>query len=69
MRFDVLNVDPLAGVTTLAFDMFGTVLDLAGSLVPPAGRFLAARSAPLDGAASGISGGRGSVSSSSRMPS
>jgi 2-haloacid dehalogenase len=46
-----LSTNPLAGVTTLTFDIFGTVLDLAGSLVPPTGRFLAARSAPLDGAA------------------
>ena len=46
-----MSTNPLAGVTTLTFDMFGTVLDLAGSLVPPTGRFLAARSAPLDGEA------------------
>ena len=32
--------DPIAQVNTLAFDMFGTVLDLDGSLSEPAGRFL-----------------------------
>ncbi len=38
-------------MTTLAFDIFGTVLDLSGSLVPPTGRFLTARGASVDGAA------------------
>ena len=46
-----MNTNSLAGVTTLTFDVFGTILDLAGSLVPPTGRFLDAKSAPLDGAA------------------
>jgi 2-haloacid dehalogenase len=32
--------DPTAQVNTLAFDMFGTVLDLGGSLAGPAGQFL-----------------------------
>ena len=31
---------PLPSVTTLAFDIFGTVLDLTGSLVAPTDRFL-----------------------------
>lgn len=31
---------PLAGVTTLAFDIFGTVLDLTGSITPPTREFL-----------------------------
>ena len=33
--------NPLAQVDTLVFDIFGTVLDLGGSLSGPAGRFLA----------------------------
>lgn len=33
--------DPIAQVNTLVFDIFGTVLDLGGSLSEPAGRFLA----------------------------
>ena len=37
-----MPTDPIAPVNTLAFDMFGTVLDLDGSLSEPAGRFLAA---------------------------
>ena len=32
--------DPIAQVNTLAFDMFGTVLDLGGSLIGPTDRFL-----------------------------
>ncbi len=32
--------DPITQVNTLAFDMFGTVLDLGGSLAGPAGDFL-----------------------------
>ena len=39
------------GVNTLTFDLFGTVLDLAGSLVPRIDEFLAARASPIDGAA------------------
>lgn len=41
--------NPIDNVTTLAFDIFGTVLDLAGSLVPPASRFLAGHGAKIDG--------------------
>ena len=33
--------NPIAQVNTLVFDIFGTVLDLGGSLSEPAGRFLA----------------------------
>ena len=32
--------NPLSAVTTLAFDIFGTVLDLTGSMTPPTRRFL-----------------------------
>ena len=39
------------GVNTLTFDLFGTALDLAGSLSPHIDKFLAARSSPIDGAA------------------
>ena len=37
--------------TTLTFDIFGTVLDLAGGLIPPTGSFLASKSVHVDGAA------------------
>ena len=30
-----MTKNPIENVTTLTFDIFGTVLDLAGSLVPP----------------------------------
>jgi len=33
--------DPYEGVEALTFDLFGTVLDLTSSLLPPIGRFLA----------------------------
>ena len=35
-------------MTTLSFDIFGTVLDLTGSLVPPLTGFLAERGAKID---------------------
>ena len=35
-----MTEQPLARVTTLAFDVFGTVLDLTGSLTPPTRQFL-----------------------------
>ena len=35
------NIDAIEGVTTLTFDIFGTVLDLAGSLTPPLQKLLA----------------------------
>ena len=37
-------------VNTLTFDIFGTILDLAGSLVPPTDDFLSQHSADIDGA-------------------
>ena len=40
--------EPWANVHTLTFDIFGTVLDLAGSLAPPAGEFLRRRGAAVD---------------------
>ena len=43
--------DPVAGVTTLTFDIFGTVLDLSGTLVPACEGFLEGRGAAIDGAA------------------
>jgi 2-haloacid dehalogenase len=42
---------PASSVSTLAFDIFGTVLDLQGSLVGPTGLFLASRGAAIDGLA------------------
>ncbi len=39
--------NPLGQVNTLVFDIFGTVLDLGGSLSPPAGRFLAEHGSPV----------------------
>lgn len=39
--------NPIAQVDTLVFDIFGTVLDLGGSLSPPAGRFLAEHGATV----------------------
>jgi 2-haloacid dehalogenase len=38
---------PLARVTTLAFDIFGTVLDLTGSITPPTRRFLQGKGATI----------------------
>ncbi len=40
---------PLPSVTTLAFDIFGTVLDLTGSLVAPTDRFLKELGSDLTG--------------------
>ena len=40
---------PIAQVNTLAFDIFGTVLDLGGSLSEPAGQFLAKRGSAVTG--------------------
>ena len=37
-------------LTTLAFDVFGTILDLSGSLIRPINRFLAERGASIDDA-------------------
>ena len=44
-----MNADPLAIVDTLTFDIFGTVLDLTGSLVPPVSEFLDLHGAAIDG--------------------
>lgn len=46
-----MTTPALAPVNTLTFDIFGTVLDLGGSLAAPAGRFLAEQGA------SSVSGG------------
>lgn len=43
--------DSLSNVTTLTFDIFGTVLDLTGSLAAPLDRFLKDRTDSVDGAA------------------
>ncbi|MCH8186431.1 MAG: haloacid dehalogenase type II [Chloroflexi bacterium] len=43
-----MNASVLGRVTTLSFDIFGTVLDLTGSLVPPLTGFLAERGAKID---------------------
>ena len=43
-----MSGNSLGGVNALAFDIFGTVLDLTGSLLPPIRRFLAGRSAAVD---------------------
>lgn len=45
-----MPADAIARVNTLAFDIFGTVLDLGGSLSGPAERFLAERGSPVSGA-------------------
>ena len=41
--------ESLARVHYLAFDIFGTVMNLTGSLAPPAGEFLAAHGSELSG--------------------
>ena len=46
-----MTTNPLAQVNTLAFDLFGTVLDLGGSLSGPAGRFLAEHGSSVSAAA------------------
>ena len=42
-----MSSSPLARVTTLAFDIFGTVLDLTGSIVPPTRQFLQRKGAAV----------------------
>ncbi len=42
-----MNSGPLARVTILAFDIFGTVLDLTGSITPPTRQFLQRKGAPV----------------------
>ncbi len=44
-----MTTNPIAQVNTLAFDIFGTVLDLGGSLSGSAGEFLAERGSPVTG--------------------
>jgi len=44
-----MSENPFARVTTLAFDIFGTVLDLTGSIAPPAGEFLKKKGIALSG--------------------
>ena len=46
-----MTTDSMAQVNTLAFDMFGTVLDLGGSLAGPAGQFLKSHGSDLSGEA------------------
>ena len=43
------TTNPLQRVTTLTFDIFGTVLDLGGSLTPSIQEYLAGQNADLDG--------------------
>jgi 2-haloacid dehalogenase len=45
-----MSENPIDRVTTLTFDVFGTVLDLSGSLVPPVSRFLTEKGASVDAA-------------------
>lgn len=45
-----MRTETLRPVTTLTFDVFGTVLDLTGSLTQPTGRFLARLGASISGA-------------------
>ena len=46
-----MTTNPIAQVNTLAFDLFGTVLDLGGSLSGPAGQFLAEHGSSVSAAA------------------
>ena len=46
-----MSDNAVEGVNTLTFDLFGTVLDLAGSLMPHIEDFLAKRESPIDAAA------------------
>jgi 2-haloacid dehalogenase len=45
-----IDPDPLSRVHTLTFDIFGTVLDLVGSIRPTLDQFLADHNASVDGA-------------------
>jgi 2-haloacid dehalogenase len=42
-----MTENPLAGVDTLTFDIFGTVLDLTGSMTPPLREFLKTKATTL----------------------
>ncbi len=44
-----MPADELTNVNTLTFDIFGTVLDLSGSIIPPLADFLVERNASIDG--------------------
>ena len=44
-----MGKSPLDEINTLTFDIFGTVLDLAGALIPPTSRLLASKPASVDG--------------------
>jgi hypothetical protein len=57
-------MEKLTAVKALTFDLFGTVLDLSGSLTPFIARFLEAKGSPPPG--SGNSGATGSGSNSIR---
>ena len=46
-----MTTNAVASVNTLTFDIFGTVLDLGGSLAEPAGQFLAEQGASVSGRA------------------
>jgi hypothetical protein len=61
-----MTVDSLRSISTLTFDVFGTVLDLTGSLVPPIQKFMEDLDAEISGEKFGHNGGRDSVSSSIR---
>ena len=43
----MMDPNPFARVTTLAFDIFGTVLDLTGSITPPTRQFLQRKGAAV----------------------
>lgn len=45
-----MNKNDLAAVDTLTFDIFGTVLNLSGGIVPVLGPFLSAKGAAIDSA-------------------
>ena len=53
-------------IKALTFDLFGTILDLGGSLTPYIAEFLKAKGADVSRIGFGISGGRGSGLSSIR---
>ena len=44
-----MPANAVSTINTLTFDIFGTVLDLSGSIVPPLGEFLSERSTCIDG--------------------
>lgn len=44
-----MSIDPIDNVDTLTFDIFGTVLDLTGGIVPELDRLLKEKGASIDG--------------------